>query len=438
MTESLRALLASGEYLSYAYAYPHKTTYRTLAPPVGLRELWAEEDRGALFLYVHVPFCEQRCGFCNLYTQVRPKSGVEARYVEAVERQAAVLSNVLSDTTGPARFARLAIGGGTPTFLGAALLERVFALARRLGAADVPTSIEVSPGTLDDDQLGVLVANRVTRVSVGVQSILPNETASVQRGQALSDVERVVRRLAAAVPVCNVDLIYGLPGQTAETLRRSIDHVLNLGANELYLYPLYVRPLTGLGRRDGWDDHRLALYRAGREHLLALGWAQGSMRMFQAPGSPEPRGAVYRCQDDGMVGLGAGARSYTRSLHYASPYAVSQGAIRAGIEAWMGQSDAEFSQARHGIRLGDEERRRRYVLLSLLEAGLDRAAYVARFGADVMAHLPELAEAVDVGLIVADEASLDLTEAGLERSDVLGHWLQSAAVRAARAGWEAA
>ncbi|MES2642139.1 MAG: STM4012 family radical SAM protein [Myxococcota bacterium] len=441
--ESLRDLLASGEYLSYAYAYPHKTTYRTLAPPVGLRELWAGEDRAALFLYVHVPFCEQRCGFCNLYTQVQPKAGVEARYVAAVERQAAVVAEALADPTGPARFLQLAIGGGTPTFLGAALLERVFAAARRLGAANVPTSIEVSPGTLDDDQLGVLVANRVTRVSVGVQSILPNETAAVQRGQALRDVERVVRRLADVVPVCNVDLIYGLPGQTADTLRRSIDHVRDLGANELYLYPLYVRPLTGLGRRDGWDDHRLALYRAGREHLLALGWEQGSMRLFRAPGAPEggvraAGGAVYRCQDDGMVGLGAGARSYTRALHYASPYAVSQGAIRAGIEAWMAQTDADFAHARHGIRLEEEERRRRFVLLSLLEAGLDRAAYVARFGADVLVHLPELAEAVDAGLVTEADSGLGLTEAGLERSDVLGHWLQSAAVRAARAGWEAA
>lgn len=437
-TESLRELLASGEYLSYAYAYPHKTTYRALTPPVDLRELWAGEDRAALFLYVHVPFCEQRCGFCNLYTQVRPKEGVEARYVAAVERQAAVVSDALTGADGPARFVQLAIGGGTPTFLGAPLLERVFAAARRLGAADVPTSIEVSPGTLDDDQLAVLVANRVTRVSVGVQSILPNETAAVQRGQALPDVERVVRRLAAAVPVCNVDLIYGLPGQTADTLRRSIDHVRDLGANELYLYPLYVRPLTGLGRRDGWDDRRLALYRAGREHLLALGWEQASMRMFRAPGRVETAGAVYRCQDDGMVGLGAGARSYTRALHYASPYAVSQGAIRAGIEAWMAQTDAQFAQARHGILLEEEERRRRFVLLSLLEAGFDRAAYVARFGADVLAHLPELAEAVDAGLVTVSDAGLDLTEAGLERSDVLGHWLQSSAVRAARAGWEAA
>ncbi|MDP2315500.1 MAG: STM4012 family radical SAM protein [Pseudomonadota bacterium] len=441
--ERLDALLASGEYLSYAYAYPHKTAYRTLAPPVDLRALWAEEDRRALFLYVHVPFCEQRCGFCNLYTQVRPKSGVEARYVAAVERQAAVVAEALADRAGPHKttppgFVRLAIGGGTPTFLGAALLDRVFAAARRMGAADVPTSIEVSPGTLDDDQLAVLVANRVTRASVGVQSILPSETGAVQRGQAPADVERVVRRLAAAVAVCNVDLIYGLPGQTAATLRRSIDHVVDLGANELYLYPLYVRPLTGLGRRDGWDDHRLGLYRAGREHLLARGWTQASMRMFRAPGSVETGGAEYRCQDDGMVGLGAGARSYTRALHYASPYAVTQGAIRSGIEAWMAQSDADFAVARHGIALDPEERRRRFVLLSLLDTGLDRAAYLQRFGADVLAHLPELGEAVDAGLVEVGAGRVGLTETGLERSDVLGHWLQSAAVRAARAAWEAA
>ena len=75
--ESLSALLESNAYLSYAYSYPHKTAYRTLTPPASLQSLWAHEDRDALFLYVHVPFCEQRCGFCNLFTQVQPRGGLE-------------------------------------------------------------------------------------------------------------------------------------------------------------------------------------------------------------------------------------------------------------------------------------------------------------------------------------------------------------------------
>ncbi len=437
MTERLSDLLAADGYLSYAYAYPHKTAYRTLDPAVPLRDAWAAEDRGALFLYLHVPFCEQRCGFCNLFTQARPKDGVADRYVATLERQAAVVADALA----PARFARLAIGGGTPTFLGAPLLERLFRVVRDLGAADVPASVEVSPATLDDEQLAVLVTNRVTRVSVGVQSVLSEETGAVRRRQALADVERVMAGLAGRIPVRNVDLIYGLPHQTDATLRASIDRVLELGANEVYLYPLYVRPLTGLGRDArgafGEDDRRLPLYRVGRDHLRTRGWEQVSMRMFRAPGSPGTGGPTYRCQDDGMVGLGAGARSYTRALHYASPFAVSQSAVRARIEDWIAQSDANLAVARHGYRLDAAEQRRRYLLLSLLDGELDRAAYAARFGGDVLADFPELHEAID-GRLVEPGPELRLTELGRERSDVLGHWLQSGAVRAARAAWEAA
>lgn len=434
MSATLRDLLGADAYRSYAYAYPHKTAYRRLDPPADLRALWAAEDRGALFLYLHVPFCEQRCGFCNLFTQARPADGVAARYVSAVERQA----DVVADLLAPARFARLAVGGGTPTYLEATLLDRLLAIARRLGAGNVPSSVEVSPSTLDADKVAVLAAHGVTRVSMGVQSTIEAETDAVHRRQSSGDVERALRMLAD-VPVRNVDLIYGLPGQDAGTLRRSIDEVLALGANELYLYPLYVRPLTALGRsRRRWADQRVALYRAGRDHLHARGWRQRSMRMFEAPGRAADDGPRYRCQDDGMVGLGAGARSYTRTLHYASPFAVGQAAIRERVTAWSELPDREHALARHGFPLVEDEQRRRYVLMSLLDAGVDRTAYEARFGGDVMHHLPALREAFDEGLVIDDPVTLRLSERGLEHADVIGDWLQSPAVRAARASWDAA
>ena len=432
MSDRLEDVIASGEYLSYAYSYPHKTAYRTLDPPADLRAEWSTEDRSALFLYLHVPFCEQRCGFCNLFTQSQPKGGIEPRYVAAVERQAAAIAEVLE----PARFVRLAVGGGTPTYLDAIQLDRLLGVAAKLGAVRVPSSVEVSPSTLDADKLAVLAAHQVTRVSMGVQSVIPAETDAVHRHQSPASIDRSLAALADAVPIRNVDLIYGLPGQSAASFRRSIDHVRGLGANELYLYPLYVRPLTALGHtRRRWDDHRVALYRAGRDHLRDLGWQQRSMRRFTAPDASADGGPSYRCQDDGMVGLGAGARSYTRTLHYATPFAVGQREIRSRIDAWVDQPDAELRVARHGYRLDDDEQRRRYVLLSLLDTGVERASYRERFGDDVLVHLPALREAIEVGLVIADDAALKLTEQGLEHSDVLGDWLQSPAVRAARATW---
>jgi oxygen-independent coproporphyrinogen III oxidase len=432
MSGSLADLLARGHYHSYIYSYPHKTTYRPLVPAIHLREAWEREDRSALFLYLHVPFCEQRCDYCNLFSLARPPAESMVPYLEALERQAAVLADILA----PARFARLSIGGGTPTHLGAKLFDRLFAIAARMGAAGIPTSVEVSPRSADPEILQMLVARGVTRVSVGVQSLLDHEVAAIHRRQSAEEVERTMAAIAG-IPLRNVDLIYGLPGQTESSWCTSIARTVELGANEIYLYPLYVRPHTGLYERATGPDNRIALYRAGRACLLQAGFVQLTMRMFRRAGVSEAEGPLYRCQTDGMVGLGVGARSYTRALHYASPYAVTQPGVHAALDSWIAQTDEDFAVARHGFYLVPDEQRRRYLMLSLLEGRFDRGEYLERFGDEVLVHFPELREAVVAGLVEEAPARLSLTELGRECSDVLGYWLQSPAVRALRAEWKA-
>src|SRR4029077_751810 len=97
-------------------------------PPVPLQELWATEPKDALFLYLHVPFCEMRCGFCNLFTTVNPREDLESAYLAALARQAAQVREAI----GPASYARLAIGGGTPTYLAPEALHLLFSIAEDL------------------------------------------------------------------------------------------------------------------------------------------------------------------------------------------------------------------------------------------------------------------------------------------------------------------
>src|SRR6476660_8515625 len=107
------------------------------------------------------------------------------------------------------------------------------------------------------------------------------------------------------------------------------------------------------------------------------------MRMFRAADAPDADGPVYCCQDDGMIGLGCGARSYTRALHYSSEWAVGAKSVSAIIERWIAKTDAELAVADYGIRLDADEQRRRWLILSLLsDEGLDLAAYRATFHAD--------------------------------------------------------
>jgi oxygen-independent coproporphyrinogen III oxidase len=419
-------------YSGYAYAYPHKTAYRALKPPVALRDVWAAERRDALFLYLHTPFCEMRCGFCNLFTTANPPDGFAQDYLAALRRQAARTREAL----GKATFARLAVGGGTPTFLDEASLESLFDVAEQTFDVDprnIPVSVETSPLTAEAGKLRLLRDRGVDRISIGVQSFIEAEVKAVGRSQKTAVVEQALDRIRnVGFPTLNIDLIYGLPGQTAGSWFESLRAALRFEPEELYLYPLYVRPLTGLGRRGQMaeDDSRLACYRAGRQFLLESDYRQVSMRMFQRAQAPTEDGPAYCCQNDGMVGLGCGARSYTRSLHYSGEYAVGATGVREIVAAYIAKPDDAFDFVDYGFRLDGAEQRRRFIIQSLLQVGgVDFIAYRARFGSEALDDLPELARLEDRGLAMREGDLMRLTDAGLEMSDVIGPALYTAQVR---------
>ncbi|MBR8744214.1 STM4012 family radical SAM protein [Nocardiopsis sp. MG754419] len=442
-TEPVRA---DSPYRSYVYAYPHKTAYRPFDDRPRLADLWRGEDVGALSLYAHIPFCEMRCGFCNLFTRSTPPAAQVTAYLDALERQAEAVASCLPEG---AVFARAALGGGTPTYLTAEELVRVYDLLERSLGVDLtalPMSVETSPATATPDRLAVLEERGVTRISMGVQSFLDSEAHAAGRPQKRAEVDRALTDIRAHTGAgLNVDLIYGIERQTADTWRYSLDTALEWRPEEVYLYPLYVRPLTGLGRRAReWDDHRLALYRQGRDHLRAHGYEQVSMRMFRRAGTADATVPDHSCQTDGMVGLGCGARSYTAGTHYSFDYAVGIGRVRSIIEDYVGRDAADFTRAEVGFHLDGEERRRRHVLQSLLRAeGLDARAYRERFGAHPVADLPEeFASLAARGLLVPGEDAVDattirLTEEGLAHSDAIGPDLFSGPVRRLMADYEA-
>jgi oxygen-independent coproporphyrinogen-3 oxidase len=432
--QNLKSFLERSPYQAYVYSYPHKTAYRPLTPPVKLADLWSKQNRQALFLYIHIPFCEMRCGFCNLFTTVTHNEDFVSQYVRTVERQARQVKSLLGEVS----FARFALGGGTPTQLPIDKLEAILNVAEKtMGASlqNIPVSVEMSPETADKDKLQLLRSRGVDRASIGVQSFIESEVLATGRRQTTAQVEAAINRMCeAGFPTINIDLIYGLPGQTVDSWLYSIRAALRFQPKEIYLYPLYVRPLTGLGRSDKeWDDIRLACYREGRSLLLSSGYTQVSMRMFQrlgqekiSPSSPPlPISPVYCCQADGMVGLGCGARSYTDTLHYSNDYAVGSREIRDILQAYIQTPDEAFDYANYGFELDAEERRRRYILLSLFsDEGLNLTDYQNQFGADVIAF-PELSQLLSLNLATQEKQILRLTEVGIEKSDVIGAWLFS-------------
>lgn len=421
--------LLSSPYTSYAYAYPHKSAYRQLLAATSLESEWCNEKKDALSLYLHIPFCEMRCGFCNLFTTTNPRGSIVERYVERVTTEAEVVREAL----GEIRVATMALGGGTPTYLDLESLSKIFDTLYSLYAiypGAVPISVETSPGTATGDRLTFLKEKGVSRLSIGVQSFIEEEVKSIGRAQQQHVLHSALSRIKESnFPLFNIDLIYGVPSQTNDSWRYSLESALEYGPQEIYLYPLYTRPLTGIGRRGGsWNDHRLKLYEIGREFLLLRGYEQVSMRMFRRPNTVS--GTSYCCQKDGMIGLGCGARSYTSRLHYSREYAVSSSAVKEILHNYLESSARDFQYASYGFRLNDEERRRRFVLQSLLQCeGLTLSHYRSSFETELLDDLPEIQQLIDAELALLSGDHLVLSEAGVSLSDAIGPFLYSDRVR---------
>lgn len=424
-------------YAGYVYGYPHKTAYRPLTPYRTVEEVWSEHQNRPLFLYVHVPFCRVRCGFCNLFATTGGERGM-TEYVDAVMRQGRAVKMALGQQP---RIAQVAIGGGTPSQLPAAELERLLNFITDFAGVELgslPSCIEVSPDTLTDDKLALIRDHRIARVSLGVQSFRAAELQAIGRPQQEHCVLEAIEGLKHTGARLNLDLIYGAEGQTLESWEESLRRALSFEPEELFLYPLYVRRLTGLSRRkQPGDDLRLACYRLGRDLLLESGYVQQSMRCFirAAAGGQPTVAPEYHCQEDAMLGLGTGARSYTTTLHYSTRYAVGAEQVREIIAAYTQMTATDHMRIDYGFELNSDEQRRRYLLLSLLHAdGLDRRRYRATFGADALDDFPQLDELGK--LLVVSSDRLHLTAEGVELSDAIGPWLFSRDVQARMGSYE--
>lgn len=420
--------LFENKFESYAYSYPHKHSYRGFEP-VRLKTLWEQEKKDALFLYLHLPFCEMRCGFCNLFTIANPKDDMVDAYLRALEREA----HILRQEVEPSGFAQMAVGGGTPTFLELPQLEKLFEIIRGMGAVpeSIPVSFEMSPQTITAAKAELLLAQGVSRISIGIQSFLETEQKALGRPQKNKEVFAALDLLKKyPFQTLNVDLIYGAQGQTVDSWLFSVDQAIRYEVEEVFIYPLYIRPLTGITKSGSLpEDNRWELYLAAKQMLTDAGYRQVSMRMFRRTETDTPA-TFYSCQEDGMIGLGAGARSYTKAVHYSSEYAVARHNIKSIIDRYTARSPDDMRYADYGITLSPEEQQRRFIIKSILHgSGLDMERYRVLYGNSPMHNYPQLQLLIDQGLAIQTGTLLILTCTGIDYSDAIGPWLYSSGIK---------
>lgn len=451
-------------YIQYMYSYPHKTAYRPL-DGINLVDCTGMLSGPGRSLYLHIPFCQTKCGYCNLFSVTGAGADETDRYLDTVERQLGQYRRILEPAG--TRFSDFTIGGGTPLLLSARQLDRVFSMTEAYLDFEEKRSlvIETAPNQTDRGKLQLLKARGVTRVSMGIQSFCDRELKTLRRGHSGKKAQEALGLLLSFGFDCvNADFIYGIPGQTTHSLLESLKKAVSFGPQEIFLYPLYVKHGAGLEKELGRGmvlepEKAFEQYREASSFLRSEGFRQDSMRRFvkrtRDGDGPDPlRRSVRQTSDGGRadsrafsecgfgtsLALGCGGRSYVGGLHFCTPYAVTRQDCLKELAAY--ENTRDFTAVTHGIVLSRDEQKRRYVIRHLLiRPGLDTVRYKAHFGTDALKDFPLLSEWIRMGYLVREKREtvwLTPTDEGLGLSDYLGPRLISREIAEKMTEWEEA
>ncbi|HEV3408590.1 MAG TPA: radical SAM family heme chaperone HemW [Gaiellaceae bacterium] len=259
---------------------------------------------GVRHLYVHLPFCAHRCGYCDFVTLVG-RRGDHAKYVDALLSELELERELLDEP-----LATVFLGGGTPTFTEPRDLAR---LLRALPEA-AEVTVEANPETVTPALAALLREAGVTRVSLGVQSFEPRLLAVLERRARPENVRRAFYHLRdVSFDNISLDLIYGIPGQTAADLRSDLEQALALGPEHLSCYELEAKPGTRFTHEHGAELERQAEAMEGYfelvvETLVGAGYRWYETANFCREGRQAQHNLAYWHGRD-YLGLGIGAVS---------------------------------------------------------------------------------------------------------------------------------
>jgi oxygen-independent coproporphyrinogen-3 oxidase len=395
-------------------------------------------QRDALSLYLHIPFCRHRCGYCDFNTYAG-LAELQAPYVQALVRE---IEQVAAAAPAPLAVATVFFGGGTPSLLALAQLGDVLAALRRSFALapDCEITLEANPGTVDARYLEGLVALGVNRISFGVQSAQPDELALLERQHSFAEAAEAVaqaRRAGfSALGGINIDLIFGLPGQSLASWQATLARGLALEPEHISLYcltleagtRLYGQVLRGeVARPD--DDLAADQYLYTEERLAAAGFEHYEISNWARPSRACRHNLVY-WRNQAYLGLGAGAHGSYGSWRYsnvlrprryiarlsAAPATETQAAEADTTAARAADGRFPFSPAlaqREAVTPAGAMDETMMLGLRLLDEGVGYAAFAARHGADLRAvYAAELEEGKRLGLLERGPERVRLTPQG--------------------------
>ncbi|MES1165324.1 MAG: radical SAM family heme chaperone HemW [Verrucomicrobiota bacterium] len=390
---------------------------------------------GQVGLYVHFPFCGVHCPYCDFAVEARadiPHDAYADAVIAEIEVRAPLFQRRAGEAAGaPPELVSVYFGGGTPGLWRPDAMARVLAAAGAAfagggagGPATREVTVEANPGEMDQAAFAALRALGVNRVSLGLQSLDDRLLRAIGRNHDAAAGPAAVRAArAAGIDNLSVDVMFGLPGQSLDDWRRTVDGVVALRPEHVSAYALTIERGTPFGARARKgelivpeDEQTAAMQEWGRDALAAAGFTQYEVSSHAQPGRRAVHNTLYWTGAP-YLGVGASAASF-RPLADGSGWRFSNPRstatyLRACAAGGGSPAPAQFEQRNRG----DLENEAVWLALRTTD-GLDRAAHARRFGADPVAPRAAVIDlCVARGWLVVDARAIRPTPAGLLFAD---------------------
>ncbi|MBR5475106.1 MAG: radical SAM family heme chaperone HemW [Lachnospiraceae bacterium] len=375
-----------------------------------------------LEIYVHIPFCERKCAYCD-FLSAPAEASVRNRYVEALLCEI----QLVPEREENYEVVSIFFGGGTPSLLTGEQMKRILKTLRTCFAVaeDAEISMEANPGTVDREKLAAYRQAGVNRLSLGLQSTEDEELALLGRihnYETFLETYRMARE--AGFMNINVDLMSSLPGQSVESWERSLRRIVALEPEHISAYSLIVEEGTPFYEKYGEDDRRREegedpiwlpteeeerlMYQRTGEILREAGYERYEISNYSKPGLACRHNEGYWIGVP-YLGLGLGASSYIKETRFSNCCELSDYLDAKG----------DVSQLREDIcHLTDKERQEEFFFLGLRRMeGVSRERYQERFGEDWAPYQEKIYVLLKQGLLEETEAGIRLSKKGIDVSN---------------------
>lgn len=353
-------------------------------------------------LYVHVPFCRHICAYCDfpkvIYNDAWVKSYLGALFFELEQRKI------------PKGLNTIYIGGGTPTSLGESDLDTLLGALRPYLAEPYEFSIEANPETMTLEKAKILAKHGVNRVSIGMQTTSSRLLKLLGRAHDEEDVRRSIALLReAGIANINVDLMYGLPFESEEELRKDLNAIESFDVPHISAYSLILEEGTAFyvkGIKPLDDDAQQDQFGIVREFLETHGWKRYEISNFARPGY-ECRHNLTYWHDEPYYAIGLGASGYVGDTRYVNT---------KNLQKYLNHVYAGEIET-----LSKESMIEDFLLTNLrLVEGFDPNVFKKRFGIDFLeAYHDKIRELADRGLLIVSPTRVKATSRGLDLLDTI-------------------